>query len=219
VTKKLLDLFCCAGGAGYGYQTAGFDVIGVDIQDQPNYAGNMFIQTDAIEFVKEHGHKFDAIHASPPCQRYTALSRGTNGNVEEYPDLVGVTREALDEIGLPYVIENVPTAPLRKDLVLCGLMFGLKVFRHRVFELGNWKTEQPQHLPHKGHRVAGWRHGVRYDGDIVAVYGDGGGKGSVTDWQNAMGIHWTDVRKELAEAIPPRYTQFIGTELLRHIDG
>ena len=211
---KLLDLYCGVGGAGYGYQQAGFDVIGVDIADQPRYAGNMFIQMDAIEFVKEYGHKFDAIHASPPCQRYSALSSGTNARTEQYPDLLHPTRLALQAVGKPFVIENVIGAEMREDLLLCGLMFGLKVFRHRKFELEGWTAMAQPHPSHKGHRVAGWRHGVCYPGDMVAVYGDGGGKGSVTDWQNAMGIHWTDVKKEIAEAIPPAYTEYIGRQLI-----
>lgn len=203
------------GGASYGYMKAGFDVTGVDIAPQPNYIGHMFIQMDALTFLQQFGHKFDAIHASPPCQRYSALSSGTNNRSEIYPDLLPPTREMLDDVGLPYVIENVIGAEMREDLLLCGLMFGLRVFRHRKFELGGWKAEPIAHPSHKGHRVSGWRHGVCYPGDMVAVYGDGGGKGSVTDWQNAMGIDWTDVKKELAEAIPPAYTEYIGKEL-RH---
>lgn len=212
-TPKLLDLYCGAGGAGTGYAQAGFDVVGVDICEQPNYPF-FFVQMDALDFLKNFGHKFDAIHASPPCQRYSALSSGTNNRVENYPDLLPPTRELLDKVGKPYVIENVIGADMREDLLLCGLMFDLKVFRHRKFELGGWKTEAPDHPSHKGHRVSGWRHGVCYPGDMVAVYGDGGGKGSVEDWQNAMGIHWTSVKKEIAEAIPPAYTKFIGKELL-----
>lgn len=216
---KLLDLYCGVGGAGYGYQQAGFDVIGVDIADQPRYAGNMFIQSDAIEFVKEYGHKFDAIHASPPCQRYSALSSGTNARTEQYPDLLHPTRLALQAVGKPFVIENVIGADMREDLLLCGLMFGLKVFRHRKFEIEGWTAMAQPHPSHKGHRVAGWRHGVCYPGDMVAVYGDGGGKGSVTDWQDAMGIHWTSVKKEIAEAIPPAYTEYIGKQLLDALGG
>lgn len=118
----------------------------------------------------------------------------------------------LEDWGLPYVIENVSGAKLRKDLTLCGEMFGLEVIRHRYFELGNWVMPQPKHIPHRG-RVQGYRHGEWFDGPYFAVYGDGGGKGSVADWQRAMGIDWTADKHELAEAIPPAYTQFIARRL------
>ena len=108
--------------------------------------------------------------------------------------------------GKPYVIEN-PAA--RPDVVLCGEMFGLKVIRHRNFELGGWKAEAPTHVAHRG-RVAGMRHGEWFTGPYFAVYGNGGGKGTVTQWQDAMGIDWTDNRKSIAEAIPPAYTGYLG---------
>ncbi|PZF11751.1 DNA cytosine methyltransferase [Curtobacterium sp. MCLR17_034] len=210
---RLLDLFCCAGGAGTGYARAGFEVFGIDIDPQPNYPYE-FHQADALEYLAEHGHEFDAIHASPPCQGYTAL-KAVHGN--EWPLLIEPTRDLLDSIGKPYVIENVQGAPLRRDLTLCGEMFGLGVIRHRYFELGYWSTPEPQHLTHRG-RVAGWRHGQFYDGPYFAVYGLGGGKGSLQQWQQAMGIDWTNDRHEIAEAIPPAYTEFIGRQLLAHIN-
>ncbi len=199
-----------------GYHRAGFDVIGVDIEPQPHYPFGLY-QADALEFLLDYGPRFAAVHASPPCQRYTSLAKGNNANEGDYPDLIAPTRALLQETGLPYVIENVPGAPIREDLTLCGLQFGLEVFRHRQFEMGEWKVEPLPHPSHKGHRVAGWRHGVKYEGDMVAVYGDGGGKGSVQDWQDAMGMDWTDVRKEIAEAIPPAYTRYIGRQLLAHL--
>lgn len=212
---RLLDLFSCAGGAGSGYHQAGFDVVGVDINPQPNYPFEHHV-ADAIEYVKEHGAEFDAIHASPPCQAHTTLTKGNvhRGIGTGHVDLIPATRAALEASGRPWVIENVTSAPVRADITLCGLMFGLRVFRHRLFELGGWVVLQPHHPTHRGHRVAGWRHGVRYDGDMVAVYGDGGGKGTVAQWQAAMGIDWTADRGELAEAIPPAYTRFIGEALL-----
>ena len=111
------------------------------------------------------------------------------------------------------MIENVAGAPIRKDLMLCGEMFRRDVIRHRYFELGGWAAAQPAHKAHRG-RVAGYRHGEWYDGPYLAVYGEGGGKGSVTEWQAAMGIDWTDNRKSIAEAIPPAYTQWIGERFL-----
>lgn len=212
---RLLDLFSCAGGAAMGYNRAGFEVVGVDIAPQPNYPFEHHV-ADALEFVAEHGREFDVIHASPPCQAHSTLSKGNRprGVGAVHLDLIPATRAALEATGQPYVIENVTSAPVRPDVVLCGLMFGLGVFRHRWFELGGWAMLSPAHPGHGGHRVAGWRHGVRYAGDMVAVYGDGGGKGSVEQWQAAMGIDWTTDRNELAEAIPPAYTEHIGRQLM-----
>lgn len=212
----LLDLFCGAGGAGMGYHRAGFDVVGVDIASQPNYPFEFF-QMDALELLRwlatRGAQGFDAIHASPPCQGYTAL-KAVHGN--EWPRLVEPVRTLLDAIGLPYVIENVQGSPVRRDMTLCGEMFGLGVIRHRYFELGGWVGTPPLHKPHRG-RVAGMRHGQWYEGPYFAVYGEGGGKGTVAQWQQAMGIDWTDVRREIAEAIPPAYTEHIGAQLLEHL--
>jgi site-specific DNA-cytosine methylase len=211
----LLDLFCCAGGAAKGYHDAGFDVVGVDIAPQPNYPYG-FVQTDALEFALRMGHLYDAIHASPPCQASSTLTKGTNSG-RKYPQLIPATRDALDSIGKPYVIENVQGSDLRRDLTLCGEMFGLGVLRHRYFEVVDFEVESIPHKPHRG-RVRGWRHGKYFDGPYVAVYGEGGGKGSVEEWQDAMGIHWTNSRKELAEAIPPAYTEFIGRQLITQLE-
>lgn len=207
---RLLDLFSCAGGAGVGYHRAGFDVVGVDIDPQPRYPFE-FHQGDALAFLAEHGREFDAIHASPPCQGYTALA-AVHGN--SHPMLIPAVRELLDAVGRPYVIENVAGAPVRKDIRLCGEQFGLGVIRHRYFECGGWVPASLPHRPHRG-RVRGWRHGQYFDGPYLAVHGEGGGKGSVAEWQQAMGIDWTDVRREIAEAIPPAYTEFMGRQLLR----
>ncbi|NAS21971.1 DNA methylase [Herbidospora sp. NEAU-GS84] len=209
---RLLDLFCCAGGASMGYHRAGFDVTGVDIAPQPRYPF-AFHQADAIEFVTRHGHEFDIINACPPCQADCTLTAGTNqAAAGRHHSLLAATRRALMATGRPWVIEQpVGKAVMRQDLLLCGLMFpGLQVFRHHRFELHRLTVPQPAHPTHQGHPVRGWRHGLYHDGDMVAVYGEGGGKGSVTQWQTAMGIDWTDQRRELAEAIPPAYTHHIG---------
>lgn len=229
MTKKILDLFCCAGGAAMGYHRAGYEVFCVDIDPQPNnpfpfHQGDALdvlrrlIAGEAIDYTHHNGtvewlrlSDFAAIHASPPCQGYTNLN---NHDKSKWPLLIEPVRLLLEMAGLPFVIENVQGAPIRRDLTLCGEMFGLGVIRHRYFELGGWSIPAPAHVPHRG-RVAGWRHGVYYDGPYVAPYGNGGGKGSVKQWQDAMGIDWTDDRRELAEAIPPAYTQFIGTELIK----
>jgi DNA (cytosine-5)-methyltransferase 1 len=210
---RLIDLFCCAGGAGTGYHRAGFEVVGVDIAHQANYPFE-FHQKDALQYLSRHGDEFDAVHASPPCQDYTLL-KNQHGN--DWPRLIEPVRNLLDDLGLPYVIENVVGAgrEMIDPITLCGEMFGLGVIRHRLFET-NWDLAQPQHLKHRG-KVAGWRHGQYFDGPYFAVYGQGGGKGTVAQWQQAMGIDWTDVRHEIAEAIPPAYTEYIGGELIEYI--
>lgn len=227
MTRPLvLDLFCCAGGASWGYHLAGFDVVGVDIAPQPNYPFP-FARADAMDTLSRlldggtitverrvfRLTDFVAVHTSPPCQASSALTKGTNKG-REYPQLIPETRRLLAATGLPTVLENVQGADVRRDLTLCGEMFELGVIRHRYFELGGGLfVPQPEHVPHRG-RVRGWRHGTYHDGPYVAVYGDGGGKGSVAEWRNAMGIHWTNVRAEIAEAIPPAYTRHVGEHLM-----
>jgi hypothetical protein len=210
-TPRLLDLFCGAGGAGVGYHRAGFEVVGVDINPQLDYPYTCVI-TDALDYLANHWRHFDAIHASPPCQASSALTKGTNQG-RTYLNLIPETRRLLKATGLPTIIENVQGSDLRRDMTLCGEMFGLEVIRHRYFELDGFDFTPPTHKPHRG-RVRGWRHGTYYNGPYLAVYGEGGGKGSVPEWQAAMGIDWTYDRKAIAEAIPPAYTEFIGTQLL-----
>ncbi|MFJ3785757.1 DNA methylase [Streptomyces sp. NPDC090093] len=220
----LLDLFCCAGGAGMGYRRAGFDVVGVDIRPRPNYPFT-FVQADALEYLAAliatgEIERFALVHTSPPCQAGCALTVGTNrskGWGGTHIDLVPPTRVLLEASGLPYVIEQPNgRAEIRKDLTLCGEMFGLGVLRHRNFELGRWSVTRPAHPKHRG-RVRGWRHGEFFDGPYVAAYGNGGGKPSVPELQAAMGITWTDIREELTEAIPPAYTQWIGAQFLTQV--
>ncbi|WP_424213582.1 DNA methylase [Streptomyces sp. BI20] len=214
---RLLDLFCCAGGAGRGYADAGFAVTGVDIVPRERYPFEL-VRGDALTVLADlidtgRIGEFDVIHASPPCQAACTLTAGTNtatGWGGRHVDLLPAVRELLDATGLPYVIEQPNgRAALRRDLTLCGEMFGLGVLRHRNFELGRWTTGRPAHPRHRG-RVRGWRHGVWHEGPYVAAYGAGGGKASVPEMQAAMGITWTDRREELTEAIPPAYTAWIG---------
>jgi site-specific DNA-cytosine methylase len=199
-----------------GYARAGFDVVGVDIAEQPNYAGHMFVQGDALEFLLGHYTKFDAFHASPPCQAHSALGKGTNDNSEDYPDYLEATRAVLSMTGKPYVIENVQGAPMQNPITLCGEMFGLRVIRHRLFE-SNVLLMQPEHIKHRG-RVAGWRHGEKFDGPYFAVYGNGGGKGTLQEWRDAMDMPWCQTKLEIAEAIPPAYTEYIGRQLAEYLD-
>lgn len=212
---KLLDLFCGAGGAGQGYIEAGFEVTGVDIAPQPDYPGT-FIQGDALAYLAARGHEYDAIHASPPCQASCTLTKGTNkGN--EYLNLIPATRALLALHDKPTVIENVQGSDLRRDMTLCGEMFDLQVIRHRYFELSGFPFITTPHKPHRG-RVAGYRHGQWYEGPYFAVYGEGGGKGTVSQWQEAMGISWTSNRKSIAEAIPPAYARFIGGQVMQYLE-
>ncbi|MGW0310230.1 DNA methylase [Streptomyces flavidovirens] len=215
---RLLDLFSCAGGAAMGYNRAGFNVTGVDIADRPNYPFTLH-RADALEYLAAliasgEIQRYAAVHASPPCQAGCALTVGTNasrGWGRTHVQLIPELRTLLEATGLPYVIEQPNgRAPVRADLRLCGEMFGLGVLRHRVFELGGgWSVPQPVHRLHRGY-VRGYRHGVYRDGPYVAAYGAGGGKATVAEMQEAMGITWTDVREELTEAIPPAYTELIG---------
>jgi DNA (cytosine-5)-methyltransferase 1 len=213
---RLLDLFCCAGGAGVGYARAGFDVVGVDIDPQPHYP-LPFIQTDAMALDPKFIATFDAIHASPPCQSYSDLAK-RNGNGHEWPRLIEPVRDMLIRSGLPYVIENVDGAPLLNPVVLCGTMFkGLRVLRHRLFE-ANFPILVPPHGKHpichtfdKRKAQFGRTNEMR---DFVSV--NGGGNCSVAAARDAMGINWM-TKNELNEAIPPAYTKLIGEQLLAYI--
>jgi DNA (cytosine-5)-methyltransferase 1 len=204
---RLLDLYCKAGGAGKGYADAGFEVVGVDIEPQPNYPFE-FIQDDALDWLSALPvADFDAIHASPPCQAHTTLRHRTGG---EYPDLIAATREPLGRSGLPYVIENVVGAPLVNPIVLCGSSFGLGVDgrqlrRHRLFE-----SNVPMMAPPCQHR-----------GEVVGVYGTGGGgqmtRGykarGVAEAREALGTPWMTLA-ECAQAIPPVFAEHIGGYLM-----
>lgn len=211
---RVLDAYCCIGGATKGYQRLGWHVTGVDIQAQPDYCGDVFHQGDAIEFIRAHGHEFDFIHTSPPCQGEGAPTKGTNrarnaAIGRTYPRLIAPTRAALKATGRPYVIENVAGSEVRKDLRLCGEMFHLAVIMHRYFELGGWTTPQPPHPVHRG-RVRGWRHGEYHEGPYVAAYGKGGGKATTEEIRDAKGIDWSTDHFRLREALPPAYTEWIG---------
>jgi DNA (cytosine-5)-methyltransferase 1 len=231
---RLLDLYCRKGGAAMGYIRAGFDVVGVDIEDHADGYPGTFVQGDAIEYAKQRGHEFAAIHASPPCQGQIAITAGNRarkGWIDNHVNLIPDTREALDAVGQPYVIENGPSEHLRPDLTLCGLTFGLPTFRHRYFELGNWTATPPEHVSHRGHLTVGWRHGClrtvepsvcpKHDrwcrGTVYGVYGQGGGKPSVPQAQAALGIDWMTDIDDLNEAIPPAYTEYIGRQLICHL--
>ena len=201
----LLDLFCGAGGASVGYDRAGFDVVGVDIEPQPHYPFT-FYQLDAMTFPLDG---FDAIHASPPCQKFTAYRRRGGGVGDGYPDLIEPVRERLEAIGVPWVMENVARSPVRPLVHLCGSSFGLDVQRHRWFE-----TNVPMMSPPCAHGLqkprfahATNRKNLRRTVEI------GVWRIPLPVQQKAMGIDWMTL-DELTEAIPPAYTEYIGGNLL-----
>lgn len=169
---RLLDLYSGAGGAARGYQLAGFEVTGIDIAPQPRYCGEHFIQADALAYLAEHGQEYDAIHASPPCQGYSVLRHLPWLRERDYPLLIAATRERLEAVGVLYVIENVMGAQseLRAGW-LCGQMFGLPIFRHRLFAT-NWPWLAPGHPQHEGNIRRRRLLGARAR-DIVAIR-DGG---------------------------------------------
>jgi DNA (cytosine-5)-methyltransferase 1 len=205
----LLDLFCGAGGAAVGYHRAGFDVVGVDSKPQPHYPFQ-FHRDDALRYVDDvvsgrNTFPFQAIHASPPCQAYTQGQR-LQGN--EHPDLLPPTRGLLRSTGLPYVIENVPGAPMIAPFTLCGRSMGLGVKRHRWFET-NVTVMVPPCGSH-GDYITVFGHSVEQRGNKRIAR-------TVADGRRAMGIDWMN-RDELSEASPPAYTEFIGEQLLIHLN-
>jgi DNA (cytosine-5)-methyltransferase 1 len=214
---KLLDLFCGAGGAAVGYARAGFEVVGVDIKPQKHYPFE-FHQGDALAYVAAHGWEFDAIHASPPCQGYSKTMNFLWKQGKEHPMLIEQTRFWLEMLGLPYIIENVKGAPLRTQITLCGLMFGLRLLRDRIFE-SSILLMQPYHPPHHTVRIGinGYVQ-MSGSGDCHLSNGHHVPKDHRTRaaWVNASGIDWMD-KKELTQAIPPAYTEYLGRQLMRHI--
>jgi DNA (cytosine-5)-methyltransferase 1 len=185
-----------------GYYRAGFDVVGVDIKPQPHYPFE-FHQGDALEFIAEHGREFDVVHASPPCQVYGKTKLLAN---DGHPDLIADTRRILRDAGKPYIIENVPGAPLIDPVILNGAKFGLRVHRVRLFETSfplPFELLPPMPKPVKMGRP------VRYP-DIVQPVGH---FSNVPYVRQQMGINWM-TQGELAQAIPPAYTKYIGEHLL-----
>jgi len=208
---RLLDLFCGAGGAAMGYHRAGFDeIIGVDIVPQPNYPFT-FIQADALKPPVDLA-AFDLIHASPPCQHFTRYRNHRKDIATRYNDHFADTRHLI--AGYPSVIENVPGAPMRIDAELCGSMFGLDVRRHRWFELAGFEIAMvPPHnhlLPRRFKSSTGRRNLRR----TIEV---GAWDEPLSLQKEAMGVDWNIELRELSEAIPPAYTEYIGRQFLEQV--
>jgi DNA (cytosine-5)-methyltransferase 1 len=213
---RLLDLYSGAGGAAMGYHRAGFDVLGVDIAPQPRYPFS-FVQADALTYLSELTSlelaQFDAIHASPPCQAYTTMN---NRHGSSSPPLIAETREALQRTGLPWVIENVPgaRAHLIDPVRITGAMVGCAAHRPRLFE-ASFAMLSPPPVPDAGNAVAvygkndGRRLWTRSDGSELRVC-------SLSEARAGMGIDWMEW-DELREAIPPSFTEWVGAQLLAHV--
>jgi DNA (cytosine-5)-methyltransferase 1 len=207
---KLLDLYCKAGGASKGYADAGFEVVGIDIKKQKRYPYE-FIQADCLEILQnmDYLRSFDVIAASPPCQTHSRTKhlRDAQGKSTDKVDLIPQTRDALITSGVPYVIENVPGAPLINPVQFCGSSFGLKVRRHRLFE--------------SNIKLTGSICDHKTQGKPVGIYGSmrdeipkgGHTAKSIEEAREAMGIEWM-LWGDLVEAIPPRYTYEIGKQLI-----
>ena len=202
--KTALDLFCGGGGASMGLHRAGFDVVGVDLFDQPKYPFK-FIKADALDFDITG---YDFVWASPPCQAFTAYKRRKD-HVKYSPNLIPKIREKLIANRKPFVIENVQGAPLLDAAMLCGSMFSLDVRRHRFFE-SNFKIDQikcQHNLQLPRFAPASNRKNLRKTVEI------GVWRIPLAIQQKAMGIDWLDVRS-LSQSIPPAYSEYIGRQFL-----
>lgn len=213
---RLLDLCCGAGLISKGYHEAGFDVFGVDIAPQKHYPYE-FRQDDAIEFLRWQWtsgrvYQYDAIHASPPCQRHSRMSNCRPGLSSMYDDLIDDLRVMLAGIGLPYVIENVEGSPLRDPVMLCGFMFGRELYRHRLFET-NWPLSQPDHPEHT---IPASKAGHWVPGTVMSVAGH---VAPMWKAREVMECDWT-TRDELVEGVPPYYvSEHVGRQLLAVVEG
>jgi DNA (cytosine-5)-methyltransferase 1 len=207
---KVLDLYCGSGGAGMGYHRAGFDVTGVDNEPQHEYPFP-FVLGDAIEYVTAHGHEYDLIHASPPCQARTRLS---NISLHAYQDLIPATRAAVERTGKPYVIESVTRWGLVIPIMLCGQTFGLRMYRHRWFETTFTYTDPP-HTKHVA-RCARNSYMPTAERPYMTITGRNGhiSQRWVNKAAEYMGTPWITTLNGICEAIPPAYAEYIGRQFL-----
>lgn len=216
----MLDLFCGEGGAGMGYNLAGFDVIGVDNQIKRHYPFKFF-RCDAIAFAYKFGYLFDFIHASPPCKLATTLAAFSDPS---HVDLIPSTVKCLRSLDKPYVIENVPGAKLPSPvIVLCGSSFKLFVQRHRLFSSNMslnappcdhdwWKANSPGFY----HLCSQTGTTVSKRSLIVSIHGSPGGKGGADLWREVMQMPWA-TGAGISQAIPPAYTKYLGEQVLDYL--
>lgn len=230
--KRLLDLFCGGGGAGMGYHRAGFEVVGVDIKPQKHYPF-AFVLMDAIQaldtlltggYITDNAGRhwylddFDAIHTSPPCQKY-ARTKNLKTSRRDHPDLIAPIRELLKATDKPYIIENVAEAPLVNAIMLCGTMFDLGVIRHRLFECNPVVWWPPSPCQHEGKIIPMWwksRQRALLAGGNYKYVHVVGKSFLMPEAKAAMGIDWM-VRDEISQAIPPAYTEWIGQQLMKSL--
>ncbi len=203
-----VDLFCGAGGATKGLQRTGFNVVGVDIEHQPRYCGDAFVQADAMTFPLDG---VDFVWASPPCQGYSIASACRHGLRLKYERLIGLTRAKLVASGKPYVIENVFGARhfLYEPVMLCGAMFGYETYRHRMFESSRM-LQVPYHLKHlvKASRAGHWKPGT-----FISVCGNAA---PIALARKVMDIDWM-INRELSESIPPYFAEYIGIQHIEYV--
>lgn len=206
---KILDTYCCEGGASTGFVKAGHDVTGIDLYPQSKYPYK-FIQADAIDYLLEHGHEYDYIHASPPCQKDSLSTMQFRKMGKIYPDLISDTRDALVKTGKPYDIENVRGSALNNPVLLCGNMFNIPSYRHRLFET-NWQLPQPLHLKHVAKQAKMGR--PVKDGEYIQYMGH---FPMVSHVRNFTGFNWMSIYG-LAQSIPSEYTEYIIHQYLKSI--
>lgn len=214
----MLDLFCCGGGAGMGYKLAGFDVTGVDEEDHSRFYSHVgqFHLMDWRQGLEKFGKQADLIHASPPCQEYSlALRHLARKGSKTYPRLIEPVREALRATGKPWVMENTPGAPLPErstlfgdhGVLLCGTMFGKRIYRHRLFET-SFPVTAPGPCDHRELAVN------PHNKESRVRYREEFGDNSERWWRKEMGVEWINDDHIAREAIPPAYTHHLAKQYL-----
>jgi len=204
------------GGSAKGFEKYTDSIVGIDISPQSYYPYE-FVQSDVFDLPMEFFEDFDFIWSSPPCQAYCYGTKWKRNEGKEYPDLADKTRQLLKNTGKPFVMENVPGSPLRKDLILCGDMWDMKIIRHRIFEIEGFHVPQLKHRKHKGFVGSGEKIGVfnaskqrkRFIKNNPKYTIAGHQDGTLKQWQDAMEINWVKDKSHLSQCVPPRYSEYI----------